>query len=353
MFLRNFALMNKIILLSAVLFMLCSCGRKSEDRETFRVEVMNKITPVKDQGSSSLCWVYAMLATIESECLMKGDSVNLSAAYVARNMMRRQAERCYLTQGRSGFTTRGVAPRLIAMIHDTGLMPYDSYRSDCNFSVLCRKLNSLCRNAVGRRTGLDALMKSTDNMLDDVINPVPLHVWMLGAEYTPQEFARSVCRTDEYQALTSFTHKPFYEDVVLDVPDNHYGDKFYNVPIDTLMSRIESALRRGHSVCWEGDISEPGFSFESGVARLGDNRRMASQKERQRAFETFSTTDDHCMELIGIARDSKGDRYFICKNSWGTGNPYGGLMFMSVAYARLKTVAAVVPVDTADLRRMQ
>ena len=73
--------MNKIILLSAVLFMLLSCGRKSEDKEAFRVEVMNKITPVKDQGNSSLCWVYAMLATIESECLMKGDSVNLSAAY--------------------------------------------------------------------------------------------------------------------------------------------------------------------------------------------------------------------------------------------------------------------------------
>lgn len=190
-------------------------------------------------------------------------------------------------------------------------------------------------------------------MLDDVINPVPLHVWMLGAEYTPQQFARSVCRDDEYQALTSFTHMPFYEDVVLDVPDNRYGDKFYNVPIDTMMSRIESALRRGHSVCWEGDITEPGFSFERGVARLGDNRSMASQDERQRSFETFRTTDDHCMELIGIARDRKGDRYFICKNSWGTGNPYGGLMFMSEAYARLKTVAAVVPVDTADLRRIR
>lgn len=36
MFLSNFALMNKIILLSAVLFMLLSCGRKSEDKEAFR-----------------------------------------------------------------------------------------------------------------------------------------------------------------------------------------------------------------------------------------------------------------------------------------------------------------------------
>lgn len=342
--------MNKIILLSAVLFVLFSCGSKSEDKEVFSIEVMNKITPVKDQGNSSLCWVYAMLATIESECLMKGDSVNLSAVYVARNMLRQQAEKAYLTGGASGFTTRGVAPRLIHMILDTGLMPYDSYRSECNFNVLCRKLDSLCRNAVTRRMGLDALMNSADEMLDDAINPLPMRIWMYGAEYTPIQFARSVCADDEYQALTSFTHKPFYEDVVLDVPDNRHGDKFYNVPVDTMMNRIESALCRGHSVCWEGDISEPGFSFKQGVARLKNNRRMASQNERQRAFESFRTTDDHCMELIGIARDKKGDRYFICKNSWGTDNPYGGLMFMSVAYARLKTVAVVVPADTSDLR---
>lgn len=350
MFLSNFALMNKIILLSAVLFMLLSCSRKSEDKEVFRVETINKITPVKDQGNSSLCWAYAMLATIESEHLMKGDSVNLSAVYVARNMLREQAERCYLTAGRAGFTTRATAPRLIALIQQTGLMPFDSYRSDCNFNALCRKLSVLCRSSVTRRTGLEALMRNTDDLFDDEINPVPWHVWMLGAEYTPQEFARSVCRDDEYQALTSFTHKPFYENIVLDVPDNRSGDKFYNVPIDTLMSRIETALRRGHSVCWEGDVSEPGFSFERGVARLGDNRHMASQEERQTVFETFRTTDDHCMELIGLARDKKGDRYFICKNSWGTDNPYGGLMFMSVAYARLKTVAAVVPTDNSSLR---
>lgn len=345
--------MNKIILLSAVLFMLLSCSRKSEDKEAFRVEVMNKITPVKDQGNSSLCWVYAMLATIESECLMKGDSVNLSAAYVARNLMRRQAERCYLTQGRSGFTTRGVAPMLIHMILDSGLMPYDSYRSECNFNVLCRKLDSLCRNAVGRRTGLDALMRSTDSMLDDVINPVPLHVWMLGAEYTPQQFARSVCRDDEYQALTSFTHMPFYEDVVLDVPDNRYGDKFYNVPIDTMMSRIESALRRGHSVCWEGDITENrdsrlNVAWHVSVTTVAWRRRMSvSGRSRPSAPPTT---------LHGADRDSprqEGRPLFYMQNSWGTGNPYGGLMFMSVAYARLKTVAAVVPVDTADLRRIR
>ena len=35
------------------------------------------------------------------------------------------------------------------------------------------------------------------------------------------------------------------------------------------------------------------------------------------------------------------------KNSWGTGNPYGGLVYMAESYLRLKTVAVVMPADVA------
>ena len=45
------------------------------------------------------------------------------------------------------------------------------------------------------------------------------------------------------------------------------------------------------------------------------------------------------MELIGIARSRKGHLYFIAKNSWGTANPFGGMMYLSENYVRLKTIA--------------
>jgi bleomycin hydrolase len=32
-------------------------------------------------------------------------------------------------------------------------------------------------------------------------------------------------------------------------------------------------------------------------------------------------------------------RFFIAKNSWGTGNPYGGYMYLSFNYVKLKTIA--------------
>ena len=61
------------------------------DRDGKVADVVLGYTPVKNQDSSQLCWAYAMLATMESEHIMKGDSVNLSVAYIARMMLQEKA----------------------------------------------------------------------------------------------------------------------------------------------------------------------------------------------------------------------------------------------------------------------
>ena len=329
-----------VVFLAAVC--LCSCGRKAAVERVFTVETMNRITPVKDQGRSPLCWVYAMLAVIESDRLMLGDSVNLSPAYTARRILERQAERCYLSGGAEGVRADGVAPDLPAALEEYGAMPYDSYRSDCNYNVLCRRLSRLAQTAAVRRDGLERLRGAVAGMLDTAINPLPPHVWMYGAEYTPREFAHSVCMPGDYVAMTSYTHEPFNRSVILDIPANRRGRRFMNVPLDTLVSRVVGALRSGRSVCWEGDISNAGFSFERGTADTGRTAVEVTQAVRQRAFERLSVTDDHCMAIVGLARDASGGRWFVCKNSWGTGNPYGGMVYMSEQYFRLNTVAVVM-----------
>ena len=112
-----------------------------------------------------------------------------------------------------------------------------------------------------------------------------------------------------------------------------------NVPLDTLMAHVKRALQTGHPVCWEGDISEPGFSFAEGMARLPNEAVNVTPAVRQRQFETLKTTDDHCMVLVGLAHDERGNTYYIAKNSWGKNNPFGGYMYLSDNYLRLKTVA--------------
>ncbi len=256
-----------------MVFALVGCQKRP--KVVFTDEVRLPMTPVKDQGHTDYCWAYAMLATIESEHIARGDSVHLSTAYIERVMKKRHL--------------RAMGSTLLNIIGRQGIVPYDVYPD------------------------------STYHQL-----PLPKWVFMLGARYTPQEFAHSVCAPDEYIALTSNEDYPYNRYVVLDLPDNWERNRFWNIPKDSLLAHVERAIRNRHAVCWEGDINELGFSFAEGIADSHFNTEP---------------TDNHCMAIIGIARDPHGRMFFTMKNSWGTNNPYDGLMYMSAPYLRDKTVA--------------
>ena len=330
--------MKKSIFIFLTCFVLISCGQQRSrvdiPKEKFTVDLRLPTTPVKDQGSSSLCWVYGMLATLETEHIMRGDSINLSPDYVARMYLSEQANRRRLlpnktVQKEADITTRGMCTMALDLIQTYGLQHYDAYRHkpDMDYNVLCRKLDK----------GNDA-----EKLLDKYIGPLPNQVFMLGALYTPLEFAHSVCTDDEYIALTSFTHHPYGQRFPLEVPDNYFHDTFLNVPLDTMMNRIVQSLRAGHPVCWEGDTSEPGFLFGEGYAVLKNEKKKVTAERRQASFEAHRTTDDHVMEIVGLAHDQYGRRFFLCKNSWGTANRYHGFMFLSENYVRMKTIAVVL-----------
>ena len=329
------------------LMVLAACGHDSREkhpRERFTREVILKTTPVKDQGNSRLCWIYAMLATIETEHLMMGDSVNLSPAYVARAFFNEQTQRQYVIQGRQEADERGMISMVPQLLLRNGAMPFDSYRlkDDFNSKVVIRRLTKLAMASQAHNKGLSYLQSETNTLLDEAVGPLPRMVFMYGCEYTPLEFAHSVCQTGEYVGLTSFTHHAFGKPFVLEVPDNLYSDPYHNLPMSALIDIMESAIRTGHPVCWEGDVTEPGFSFERGTATLEDKQGPFTQENRQQAFEQFKTTDDHCMAMVGIAIDRKGRKYFVCKDSSGTHHPYGGMIYMSFDYAFMKTVAVMM-----------
>lgn len=342
--------MNKSIIYIVICFLFVACGQKQVKQKAFTEDVRLKTTPIKSQGQSSLCWIYAMLATIETEHLMQGDSVNLSEDYLARMWLKKSAHECYFSNGKKPVNMRGTAMMTLRLLNEYGAEPYASYhlQKSLNYHVLCNKLSQISRNASMKRMGIKQLDKEIDELMDDEVDFVPRFVFMAGAEYTPLEFAHSVCRPREYVALTSFTHHPFGEEFVLEIPDNQLKDKVRNIPIDSLMNRIDSSIRQGHPVCWEGDISEPMFSQKVGIAKLTPSQSESllktkdKQQLRQRLFEHFETTDDHCMMLMGIAHDAEGNKYYIAKNSWGANNPYGGYVYVSEEYVLLKTILVIV-----------
>jgi len=143
-----------------------------------------------------------------------------------------------------------------------------------------------------------------------------------------------VCNPDDYIALCTTRKFPYGEWVVLELPDNWEGNKFLNLKPDSLLSVVQNAVRSHRGICWEGDVSERGFSFEKGVAKM--------------RFPNGRTSDDHCMAIVGIVHDETRRPYFVMKNSWGPYNPYGGLMLMSFDYFKKKTVAVVLPKEVVQ-----
>ena len=222
------------------------------------VEVMNAMTPVKNQGNRETCWIYAMLAAIETEHIGRGDSVNLSAGWLESHLKE---------EPQAPATERGMGATALALLQKYGLVGYDAMRQ------------------------ADA--------------PRPKKVFLFGAEYTPLEFAHSVCAPREYVALTSNADSAYGRDILIDLPDNWLHQRFLNVPIDTLLHRTERAVRRGHGVCWE--------------------------------------SSGHAMAIVGLARDTATQkRYFVMKNSWGETAGDHGLEYLSYGYFKKHTLAVMM-----------
>jgi len=104
-------------------------------------------------------------------------------------------------------------------------------------------------------------------------------------------------------------------------------------------------------------VSEKGFAAKKGIAVIPADPERANlfsqpgeetkvdQTLRQSQFENYETTDDHLMHIIGTAKDQRGTKYYIIKNSWGEIGPHKGYIYMSESYLRLKTVSITLHKD--------
>jgi bleomycin hydrolase len=188
-----------------------------------------------------------------------------------------------------------------------------------------------------------------------------------GKDYTPQSYFQSLgLKAEDYVALTSYTHHPYYEPFVLEVSDNWSNGEFYNLPLDEFVQISENAINKGYTVLWASDVSEKSFSAKNGLAVWPEKtwstmtsgaqdsvwlspvkEKWVTSTERQASFDEMTTTDDHGMHITGMTTDQNGTKYYIVKNSWGTdvNKKTGGYLFVSQPYFRCKTMSMMVHKD--------
>ncbi len=333
-----------IILVTSLILTDCHNRRPASSTKYLQTEVLVPTTQAKTTCEDCPSWAYAMLSTIESEHLVEGDSVNLSISFPLRMLLTEEAQKCYFSKGKFTPSVQGMGPTVIHLIEKYGTVPYDSYPDapNLNYTVICRSLEKIAKECAGRHTGLNYLYKSSGECLDRYMGFLPgKDVFLLGAEYTKGEFARSVCAPNEYLWLTSFTHHPYGKYFVLETSNNMMNDRFYNLPIDHLLTSIEWALRHGHPVCWEGDITNPDFNDHKNISGQSVSKATCTPQKRQRLFEQLFTTDDQAFELIGIAHDQAHHEYFIARNphsKYSNSRP----IYLSMNYLYLYTIAVTM-----------
>lgn len=319
-------------------------------------------TDVKSQGKTGTCWSFAAISFIESEILRtSGQSLDLSEMHVVRDVYKDKARNYILRQGKANFSEGSLAHDMLNAGLRQGLVPEQVYsgksKEQHNHKELFKELKSYLDTIVEEHKIPSDWENQIDLILDSHLNEYDDTFILNEKDYTAKSYYDQLgLKLDKYINITSFSHHAFNENFILEIPDNYSNGSYLNLEIDKLQSLVDKAIEEGHSVIWDGDVSEKGFSAQRGLAINPINfdekcfdgpcqEKEVNQRDRQIAFEDYTTTDDHLMHLVGIAKDEEGGKYYIIKNSWGAISDYKGYLMMSESYFRAKTVAITLNED--------
>ena len=349
---------------------------------TFTDVINIPTTSVKDQNKSGTCWCFASTSFFEDEILRKtGDTLDISEMFTVRQCYLDKAERFVRMYGATGFGAGGSGLDVPYVWERYGAIPEEvysglAYGEDKHVhgeldAALAGYLKAIVSNPNKRLS--TAWKKGVEGILDAYLGEVPESFTYKGKTYTPKSYAESLpVKIDDYVAVTSFPHHPFYTRFALEVPDNWLCGQFYNVPMEEMKAIVDNALEKGYPVVWAADVSEGGFKWKEGYAnmpkgknstdmdgtelsrwvKLSDKEREdekyknngpveeieVTQELRQEMFDRQETTDDHGMEIIGTAKDQEGNRYYKVKNSWDTNQIYDGFFYVAEPYFLAKTM---------------
>lgn len=380
-----------IAIVSVVLLSLTLAAQQKKDApkaENYKFTTVkeNPITSIKNQFRSGTCWCFSALSFIESEIIRQGGKeVDLSEMFVIDNAYRERAVKYVRLDGHLGFSAGSSFGDVFSVIKNHGIVPQEAF-SGMNYgtelpvqaeldAVLKAYVSAIVK--VPNKELTTAWKNGFGGILDAYLGVMPTEFTADGASYTPESYRDALkINVDDFVNICSFKDEELYKPHIIEVCDNWRWGSAYNVTLDEMMDIVYSAIEKGYTVAWGGDVSEVGFTREGiavmpkpqekkkpaagsdqehWVGKAPEEAAEASseipeeleitEEMRQDAYDRKTTTDDHGMHAYGIATDQNGNRYLMIKNSWGVTGAFDGIWYMSDAFARYKTLNVVVHKD--------
>jgi len=318
--------------------------------------------PTVSQGKAGTCWSYSAISFFESELYrLKKEKIQLSQAFIVYYEYLEKAARYIEERGNSYLNEGSEVNGVKRMMKKYGIVPLEAYtgltygQSVHNHTDLIREIKEFLEklkemNAWDKEWALQVVA----SILDKYMGSPPDNFNFKGKEYTPKSFLSDYLGLipDDYYIFISFTNETYYQRTVLKEDDNWWNsDDYYNIPLDEFMKVFDDAVRGGYSISLCGDVSEPGIDRYTEVAMIPSfdiPSAYINADARQFRWENKSTTNDHCIHVVGY-KDMKNGRWYLIKDS-GSGafdGPNKGYRFFHEDYIKLKMVNYMLHKDAS------
>lgn len=309
------------------------------------------------QGKTGTCWSFAATSFFESEIYrVAQQKVKLSEMYFVYWEYLERAKAFVEKKGDVTFSegSESNAVPKIMLLH--GAVPSEIYsgmlpgQTVFDHSKMIAELEKYLKyvkdSALFEEPRVLATVKS---ILNSYMLQPPDSFNYQGISYTPKRFLNDFCKIipTDYFSFMSDNSNVFNQRCELKEDDNWRKSRdYYNIKADDFIDLAKEAVARGYSFCTCGDVSEPGVNNEKQVMFVPTfdiPSEYIDDNARQVRLSNGSTTDDHCVHIVGYFEKDDGT-WFLAKDS-GAGafdGKYKGYRFVSEDYVKLKMMNILI-----------
>jgi bleomycin hydrolase len=313
--------------------------------------------PPLSQGATGTCWCFSAISFLETEVYRTtGREVKLSEMYIVYWEYVERARAFVEARGDVYFAEGSETVSVLRIMKKYGIVPAADYtglpygRKYHDHATMFGEMQKYLEGVKASGAWNTVMVVSTiRDILDKYMDAPPANILFEGMQHTPATFMHKVLgiKPDDYFSFMSTMSQTYNQKGELVEPDNWWHcDDYYNVSISDFMTVIDDALDSSYTVCMCGDVSEPGYDRWTEVGIVPDfdiPSAYINESAREMRLKNGTTTDDHCIHIVGFM-DEGFDRWYLIKDSGAGGfdGPHKGYRFLHEDYVRLKMMNIMV-----------